>query len=544
MSPALYGFTGDADPAIEKAMAGALAHRGAASKLGVEVEVAGRLVAPPAFSSEANVEEYLAALRGSFVLRLNHDGQVYLARDLAGRQSLYYALHEGRLVYASEPKAILALPGFERRMRPAAVAQFLTFSFIPGKGTMLEGVYALPPGTYVRFDPKSGELSEPMCFRFPEQLEGQQELSDSEWAERFNETLSEIITDLCRPSPQADRAVFLSGGIDSSLVTAALAEHQAPRSIHAYSIHFGHRYPNELEYARAVAEKAGVRHDEVEVSPKSFIPRLREFVRALDEPIGDPVALPNFELARIVGKDFREVFNGEGGDPLFGGPKNMPMMLHHWYGGTLTQGRGHRERAYLGSYRRCYEELPHLLTPEFRREVDQGRDLEGILTPFFEASSPSLLMNKLTLINMRLKGAHLILPKVERTLGAHGVTPLSPLFDERMIDLSFALPTRLKLQRGVEKVILKRAFAGRLPQEVIDRPKAGMRVPVYFWMQREMHRLARKVLSPKRIKADGIFRPERVKQLLDYKTEEGPGRYGMRLWMLLTFHIWMEEVFG
>lgn len=530
---------------MAEAMAGALSHRGMAEELGDGVEYAGRLVNPPAFSSAVMVDEYLAALRGSFVLKLEREGVVYLARDLAGRQSLYYAHHEGRLVYASEPKAILALSGFERRMRPAAVAQFLTFSFIPGKATMIEGVFALPPGTYVTFDPKTGTLSEPQRFRLPENLEGRSgEQSDEAWAGRFNELLAEIVQDLTARSPHEDRAVFLSGGIDSSLVTAALAENQTPKAVHAYSIHFGHRYPNELEYARAVADQCGVRHHEVEVSPRSFMPRMREFIRALDEPIGDPVALPNFELARLVGEDFREVFNGEGGDPLFGGPKNMPMVLHHWYGGATARDRGHRERAYLGSYRRCYEELPHLLTPEFLREIDQERDLEGVLSPFFEAQRPTLLVNKLTLINMRLKGAHLILPKVERTLGAHGVTPLSPLFDERMVDFSFALPAHLKLHRGVEKVIMKRAFAGRLPQEVIDRPKAGMRVPVYFWMRDEMRRLARQVLSPRRIKADGIFRPERVKQLLDYKTEEGPGRYGMRLWMLLTFHIWKEEVLG
>ena len=254
------------------------------------------------------------------------------------------------------------------------------------------------------------------------------------------------------------------------------------------------------------------------------------------------MALPNFELARIVGRDFGYVFNGEGGDPLFGGPKNVPMMLHHWYGGRGAEQPGHRERAYLSSYRRAYEELSHLLTPEFRKEIDAQRDLESVLTPYFVARSPRLLINKLSLINMRLKGAHLILPKVERTLGAHGITPLSPLFDEDLIDLSFRIPPRLKLDRGIEKVIMKRAFAGRVPQSVIDRPKAGMRVPVYHWMQKELKRYAHSTLSPKRLRGDGIFNEKRVKQLLDYRTEEGPGRYGIRLWMLITFQIWKEIV--
>ncbi|MFT4549075.1 MAG: asparagine synthase (glutamine-hydrolyzing) [Verrucomicrobiales bacterium] len=165
-----------------------------------------------------------------------------------------------------------------------------------------------------------------------------------------------------------------------------------------------------------------------------------------------------------------------------------------------------------------------------------------MLTPYFEAPTPRLLINKLSLINMRLKGAHLILPKVERTLGAHGITPLSPLFDEDLIDLSFRIPPTLKLERGIEKIIMKQAFAKRVPQSVIDRPKVGMRVPVYHWMQKELKRYAKSILSPKRLRADGIFNEERVKQLLSYRTEEGPGRYGIRLWMLITFHIWKDTV--
>ena len=107
-----------------------------------------------------------------------------------------------------------------------------------------------------------------------------------------------------------------------------------------------------------------------------------------------------------------------------------------------------------------------------------------------------------------------------------------------MVRLSMQLPPSLKLNRGIKKVILKRAFEGRLPQAVIDRPKSGMRVPVHFWFQGEMRRYARTILSRKALREGGLFDPQRVKQLLDYSTEEGPGRYGLRLWMLLTIELW------
>lgn len=120
--------------------------------------------------------------------------------------------------------------------------------------------------------------------------------------------------------------------------------------------------------------------------------------------------------------------------------------------------------------------------------------------------------------------------------------PLSPLFDEQLIRLSFEMPSRLRLNHGVEKVVMKRAYKNDLPAPIIHRPKSGMRVPVHYWFQNELRRYARKVLSPRQVRSVGIFDPDRVKQLLAYDIEEGPGRYGIRIWMLLTFEIWRRLV--
>ncbi len=111
-----------------------------------------------------------------------------------------------------------------------------------------------------------------------------------------------------------------------------------------------------------------------------------------------------------------------------------------------------------------------------------------------------------------------------------------------MIRLSFQMPSRLKLAGGVEKVVLKRAYEDQLPPEVIARPKSGMRVPVHFWFRGEMKRYARKILNPRHVRRAGMFDPERVKQLLNYDTQEGPGRYGIRLWMLITLEMWRRIV--
>lgn len=573
---ALFGFSGPTDPSLLQRMAHVLLHRGkrclvsqsspygsvgyrprfgpaARQRLGAGLYHEGeQVIALAGYLTNADPSRpilpallaayrqhgpmFVAQLRGAFVVAIRDRRQFHLARDGAGVRTIYYARHDRRFLFAIEPKGVLATPGFPRRVRPAAVAQYLTFSFMPGSGTMLENLYELPAGHIVSCD----GASEPFVQRFFTFEDASQtaDQHDDDWIREFREGCRQAVAE--RLPVGEPVGVFLSGGIDSSLVTAEVAR-QHTHAVKTYAIHFGRQYPHELDFARSVAERWRTEHEEVLIRPKDFLPHLRQIIWHLDDPIGDPITVPNFELASRVSQDVRWVFNGEGGDPCFGGPKNMPMLLHHWYGG-IERTSNFREHHYLASYRRAYEELWYLLTPELQRQIDPKTDLEAVLTPFFASAIPPHFLNKLMAINIRLKGAHLILPKVERMTGAWGLTPLAPLFDERLIRLSFRMPPRLKLAAGVEKLVLKRAYAGDLPAAVIARPKSGMRVPVHFWFRGEMKRYARHLLHPRRLRQAGIFQPERVRQLLNYDIEGGAGRYGLRLWMLITFEIWRRLI--
>jgi len=480
--------------------------------------------------------EFVDEMRGGFVMAIRDRDEVHLVRDGVGVRSLVWGQHLGRIYFAVESKALLAIPNFPRRLRPGAVAQYLSFSFVPGSGTMLDDIEEMLPGHTLTLK-KGAPLKQKRWFFFDD-APGNTHLSDTDWVERVAEATGAAVRE--RIPQSGSFSTFLSGGLDSSLVLAELCSQgvEHPRS---FSIHFGPDYDNELEFAHAVAGRCKSDHTDVEIRPKDFLPRLRQAIWHMDEPIGDPITIPNFELARRVASHSSWVFNGEGGDPLIGGPKNITMMMHHWYG-SGDRAPGFRERLYLESYRRAYTELDRLIAPNMLRRIDVKSDLEGILTPFFETDRHQSFLHKLLAINLRLKGAHLILPKVERMLGAWGVTPLSPLFDERLVRLSFAMPGTLKLKGGIEKVVLKQAYRDRLPKAVIDRPKSGMRVPVHHWFRSDLRRMAKRMLSKKRLQRTGIFNPDRVAQLLDYNIEEGPGRYGLRLWMLLTFEIWRSMV--
>ena len=340
---------------------------------------------------------------------------------------------------------------------------------------------------------------------------------------RFRKLLEQEVS--LRLSETDHPVVFLSGGLDSSVVTAEVAR-QSRQPVRTFAIHFGRQYSNELQFARQVALEFGTEHEEVEISPKQAVARMREMVWRLDDPIGDPVTAPIFELAAHVSKNgITQVFNGEGGDPLFGGPKNLPMLLGHWYGGVNLQP-GFRERRYLEAYRRAYEELPHLLTPDFQTQYSQD-DLYAPLTPFLESEGPFL---------------HKLLAKIERMLAASGVTPLSPMFTGDMIRLAFSSPPTAKLRHGIEKWLMKEAYRDILPPEIIARPQSGMRVPVHFWFKGPLRRNASSLLNRKSLQQSGIFNPDRVQQWLKYDIEQPNGRYGLRLWMLLAFELWRRIV--
>lgn len=503
----------------------------------------GRLYNHTNFCAQQLLERYLKLgppfvedLDGAFVIVIVSSRGLYLFRDPSGHCSIFCGYLNGYWYFASEAKALHRLTGFDRRIKPASFAQFFTFSFVPLANTMLENLYKVPAGSWIEVKPDD---SQPVIRRYYQgdrrQIESEH-YDESYWINEFEKLLTRCVQErICTNS----HAVFLSGGIDSSLIAAKLRE-LLPGKVSTYSIYFGEKYPNELEYAREVANFCQSEHHEILIEPKQFLPNFRRAIWHLDEPVGDPVTLPNFELARIVSRDHSFVFNGEGGDPIFGGPKNIPMLLHHWYG--TEQVANFRELKYLASYRRAFEELKHLFSPEWRSLFNFESDLVALLTPYFKDEQSPYFLDKLRCINLQLKGASLILPKIERLLGAWGLTPLSPLFDQKLIDFSYRMPPGLILKDGVEKVILKLISKKRLPPSIIERPKSGMRVPVHFWFQEELKRYASSVLSPRNIRREGIFNETRVKKLLKYDTEEKSGRYGMKLWMLLSIETWRRLV--
>ena len=442
--------------------------------------------------------------RGAFALCADDGDGLLLIRDPVGERTLFRT----RDAASSSLRALR-----DRMPRPEldrdAVAAFLTFAYVPGEATLIEGIREVLPGRAVRLR-AGGEETE---HYWEPSEDGPQRSFAAELERAVEERL-----------PGGPVAVLLSGGIDSSAVTALAARH---REVHTFSISFGDELPSERGYAELVAAHCGTAHRTITVSGEEVAARLEEAMALLDCPVGDPLTVPNLLLDEAVAAaGHRVLLNGEGGDPVLGGPKNLPMLVHE-----LQHAPDAEERAdaYLRSYRKL-----GALVPEHRRAP-----LRDHVSPYLENGMSSLL-HRLLHTNLRTKGAHHILPKVDRLTASAGLEGRSPLFDQRLIETAFAAPPEAKLAGTREKAVLKDAVRDLLPETITERPKSGMRVPVQAWLDGPLKRLGRELLLGERTRARGLVDPALVRGWLAQRGSLWP-RHGQQLWLVLSLELWLRS---
>ncbi|MEP6924963.1 MAG: asparagine synthase-related protein [Pyrinomonadaceae bacterium] len=470
-------------------------------------------------------------MRGMFAAAIYDGSSLLVVRDAIGARTCFYAKSKNSWAVSSSLKALRRWSRLEVKLNLSAVASFLTFAYLPGAETLLENVYEMLPGHALRLSPNG--KSELVNYYEPRE-NYDKNIPVETHVSRLRQILEQATIERL-PKASEDVGVFLSGGIDSSLVTALAArQHQA--AVHTYSISFGDQLPNETAYSGLVAAHCGTTHHVLSFNGKAIAAHLAESVAELDCPVGDPLTVPNLLLSRAAASDgLRVILNGEGGDPCFGGPKNLPMLieqLHRSPDKSLA-------RVYLSSYRKCYDDLPFLLAPEVQKKLENASLLEHLVEPFLESTRFDSYLNRLLYTNIRTKLAHHILPKVERLTASCGITGRAPLADKTVIDFSFAIPPELKLRGTTEKWILKEAVRDLLPATVVDRPKSGMRVPVQQWLHGPLKILSNELLLGKRARDRGLFQTETIRAFVRGENSVY-ARHGGKLWLLLTLELWLR----
>ncbi len=251
------------------------------------------------------------------------------------------------------------------------------------------------------------------------------------------------------------------------------------------------------------------------------------------------MTVPNSLLFREAAAEVGVVLNGEGGDPCFGGPKNLPMVMSELYQGA--PGGRKRETSYLRAHLKCYDDLPAMLADPVRDALAVAPLEDELSAVLHDPKRPDLIA-RLQAINIRLKGGHHILPKVDALSFPSGILPRSPLFDRAVVERSVAIPAQLKLHGSVEKYLLKRAVDDLLPPVIIERPKSGMLVPVEGWFRGPLLPAARERLLDG-LRPYHLFRPEYLERLLAGELGGLRPRHGAKTWLLVTLEAWLRRVF-
>ncbi|MDY7006548.1 MAG: asparagine synthetase B family protein [Cyanobacteriota bacterium] len=468
-------------------------------------------------------------LEGIFALAVwdREEKELWIGRDRVGGRTLYYTTTDSTIWISPRLKVLSSYHSNELDL--IALRDYLCCAFVPGKRTLWQEVKELRPGSFIHFTND---------FKIPSQISYWQPQAQVKNAERplefhsqkLRSLLDKIIPEYL-PNNQPVGA-YLSGGLDSSCIVALAAKnHHYP--VHTYSIHFGAELPNELEFSSLVSQHCQTQHHILEITPDDMWNKLPITMANLDDPIGDPLTVPNYLLGNLAAENVEVILNGEGGDPCFGGPKNKPMLLNNIYGG-LQSGNPDIVSSYLSSFHKCFDFLPKLLKPDIWEAVKTE--------PYvFESdlNSDADYLNRLMLLNIKFKGADHILTKVNNMTRAASLIGLSPLFDQRIVELSLEIPSEYKLSGADEKAVLKRAVVDLLPERILTRPKSGMMVPVNFWFRQIWQRRTRNLLLSKKAAIAPYFNQDLIKDWLNYRGDTWK-RYGIKLWLLVSLEIWLQ----
>ncbi len=510
-------------------------------------------------------------LRGMFAFAIwdARRRRLFLARDRMGKKPLYYWHRDGLFLFASEIKALLCHPAVPRALDGEAFHHYLAFGYTPADRSAFAGIAKLPPAHTAMLS--DGTLTLRRYWGLPrgDSLAPPQG-GVPELAARVRHELREAVR--LRLESDVPLGVFLSGGIDSSAIVASMREVTGQR-IATFSIGFGRATPSfdELPYARMVAQRFETDHTEEILDPK-VADLLPAIVNHFDEPFADSSAIPTFVVAQATARHVKVALSGIGGDETFGGyPRYLGLRLSEYYarlprwmrsvsGTCLTRLVRETEASlnwgdwtrrfisgaerpvpdrYLGWTRFFGEaELARLTTPALRE--GWKADVEATQRVAFSAHGYGDPVDGAFRMDLSTYLPDDLLVMADRMSMAHSLELRAPFCDHRVIEESLGIPPSVKIPGLRLKGLLKTAFAGVLPAQVLSHRKQGFMIPLGRWLRTDLRDVMEDLLSPERVRTRGLFVPDAVEAL---KREHlgGTRSHSDRLWTLMMAELWLRQ---
>lgn len=511
-------------------------------------------------------------LRGMFAFAIWDEAhqQLFLARDRIGQKPLFYCHEANRLLFASELKALLQVPGAPRELDPRAVDEFLTYQYVPHPRCILQGYNKLPPGHRAVY--AQGKLHVERYWR-PPYAEPDESTEWAEWSEsQWREELRRVLTEAVRLRMRSDvpLGAFLSGGIDSTII-AGLMQQLSDQPVHTFSIGFPVAQFDERSYSREAAQKLGTRHHESIVEPAALkmLPRL---IWQYDEPFADSSAIPTMHLSEITRREVTVALSGDGADELFAGYDRYRAVelagrfdrLPHVVRRGLTlpvwqrlpasveqkslRRRAKRFLAGLGeSPERRYlkwigifeaDRRAALYSEAFRERLEDADSCEFLLEAYRECPNRDFV-TRTTCTDVLTYLPCDILTKVDIASMAYSLECRSPFLDHHVAELAARMPIHLKRNGRRGKRILIETFRDILPESIQTRSKMGFGVPLNHWFRKELKPLLYDVLLDGQSLGRGHFEPAAVRALVEQHVA-GQWDHSYRLWALLCLEMWQR----
>ena len=513
-------------------------------------------------------DEMVRELNGMFAFALwdSKRRRLLIARDRFGEKPLYWGVFDKTLLFASEPKVLLAHPAVKPALNLQALRQYLSFDYVPAPLSIYEGINKLPAAHKLVLEGGRVDVERywGLSYKTAEPVP-----SENEAAERFRELMSDAVR--MRLVSDVPLGVLLSGGVDSSTV-AALAVRSSHEAVKTFSISFAEASFDESAYARGVAKFLGTDHHEERLSANLAANLVSEIGAWMDEPFSDPSLVPTYLLSRFTRKHVTVALGGDGGDELFAGypmygglrwaefykrlppfvrtgvvepfvrllPVKTKNLSFDYKAMRFVTGAKYdpvaRHHVWFGSF--TPEEQDQLLTAEALAASDG--DIYAQARQFAAECDSDDLVTRMQSVDTRLYLAEDILTKVDRASMAVSLEVRAPFLDPRVAEFAASLPCNYKLRGHKTKYILKKAVRELLPPFVTRRGKKGFGVPVAEWLKEKLRPLARDLLSPERVRRAGVFNPTYIARLQD-EHERGVANHRKLLWTLLMFELWHES---
>lgn len=508
----------------------------------------------------------LDKLNGMFAIAIwdTQARELFLARDRLGKKPLYYYQHGEHFAFASEVKALLPLPQFERKIRYDAVKDFFAYQYVPDPKTIYQNLHKLPPGYWLKTDGKKIQIQQywdvsfvPLAGRSQQQIE---------------QGLYQLIDDAVRLRMISDvpLGAFLSGGVDSSAIVGLMAAHSA-HPVTTCSIGFDSKRFDEVEFARMVANKFKTDHHEFTVRD-NVAGNLSAIARYFDEPFADPSFVPTYFVSQLARQKVTVALAGDGGDENFAGYSKyhtdaienrlrgvFPAALRHSvfpllarWAGQIPHAAGRKAQSLLGTLALEPDRAFFLTNCFFRQSLwdqlvhgelrQQTRDYDpaDVTLQHYRAAQADDHLSRILYTDIKTYLPGDILVKVDRMSMANSLETRAPLLDYRVVEYAASIPAALKLNGKEKKYILKHTFEPLLPHGILYRKKMGFSVPLAEWLRNEIRAQADHAFTSPQSALAPFFDMGGVQRIWQGHLS-GQDANTQELWSLLVFELWLQH---